>query len=586
MYIGGNVITRFFSRIRCKAADHRAEVSMFGAVQNRFSSIVSKIVILCAFLVVCVTAHADLQSTSVDALYNKLVDPASGLTAKWTQDGKEYMRPVYPNQFKDEAGNTLIGPTVSEGTAYMMVFAAVMDDKATFDANYNYWRQFATGNIGQEFREEDGQDLYKWLMPWLIAADGRVISKIPAADADLDIAYALLVADSRWSGYRSDFESVLTAIREQLMMPNLKIVRPWPMKWTPAEYGEYSYYITSYNMPGYYRIFGRATNDEAYWSDVSSSTYDWIDQHIHPLTGLNSYAAFADGTYCINRDFCDQFEVDAMRLPLRLAQALAWDDKDTRAKAILDKVASWTTTSVSTNFVPAAFYTSGEAAVNYSSPGMRACLASAAASNSNYEWWSNTIWDQFESNGVTGDVYQHMVTLMAMLTIDNRLIDPTKRANPVEPPSDTTNDLANALVSIQDGWKGYYMNVGEQKAWIPAAGQGYNAEWGSMQWQLESVDGRANTYRLKNLWTGLYLTASSEQEWQPVLQAPLEPTWTSMHWQFEAIADAGSKYRIRNAWTQQHLSASGNTGDAWTTAILGSSERLNWGSLQFELRRR
>lgn len=520
-------------------------------------------------------ARADLQQSAIDAQYNKIVNPSNGHVATWNYAGKTYMRPVYPNQFKDDNGTTLIGPTVSEGTAYLMVFAALFDDEPTFKANYNYWRQFATENIGKEFREEDGQDLYKWLMPWLIAADGRVISHIPAADADLDIAYALLVADARWGGYREDFDSVLTAIREQLMMPNLKIIRPWPMKWAANEYGENSYYITSYNMPGYYRIFGRATNDESYWNGVVSATYDWIENHVDANTGLNSYAAFSDGSYCINRDFCNQFEVDAMRLPLRLAQAYKWDNSDNRAKALLGRVAQWASGNISSDDVPAAFYTWGQPAVSYSSAGMRSCLASAAAMDSSTSWWSDQIWNRFESEGVRGDVYQQMVTLMSMMTVGQRFIDPTR-------PNDTSVPTPlGDIVSISDQWRGNYLNVNSQTEWEAVVGQSYNADWGSMQWILEPVDGAESVFLLRNQWTGFYLNASSEDEWQPVLQAPYNPQWTSMQWRVQAVPEKPSVWRLQNVWTGQYLAAAGETNESWSTAQLGTGERLDWGSMQF-----
>lgn len=75
------------------------------------------------------------------------------------------------------------GDTVSEGQGYGLLLAFVIGDRPTFA---RIWR-WTQDNLGRA----DGLFAFRW-------AGGRIQSDVPAADADVQIAWALDLAGSRW----------------------------------------------------------------------------------------------------------------------------------------------------------------------------------------------------------------------------------------------------------------------------------------------------------------------------------------------------------------------------------------------------
>ena len=557
-------------------ASRDSSTSMTSFSRRHMLLVVMFVSMLAALSLLAPKAHANLESWAVDNQYNKVFSYSNGYVARWEQNGKGYMRPIYSNI------NGYPNATVSEGTAYLMVLAALKGNYDDFIRNYNYWRLYTDRNAGRTYRSSDGQDLYKWLMPWLIDQYGTERSNIPAADADLDIAYALLVAGQRWGGsFNGDARNVIQAIKEQLIAPNLKIVLPWPLTWLPNEYGQYSYYITSYNMPGYYRIYGRATGDQNYWEDVVQKTYDWLEyKHLDANTGLNSYGAFDNGDFCNNRDECPRFEVDAMRLPLRIAQAYQWDRNDYRAKRIIDKVANWAKNKP-TNDIRASYWTWGGEYDSYGSGAMRSILAYTVAESGQANWWANTVWDSV-NNGHGGDFYQQAVTAMAMFAQDGRFYDPTSggdtgNPDPVDEPDPVSGGTLDGNYRMQDGWNGFYAGVTTEDDWSSATTQNLVADYWSQQWEFIHLGN--DVYNIRNRWSSDYLVVGDQNEWSEAKVAPLNPDWGSMRWELEAVD--GNRYRLKNQWSGLYL----NTAEGADQPLVQAPYNASWGSMIFTLTR-
>jgi endoglucanase len=75
------------------------------------------------------------------------------------------------------------GDTVSEGQAYALLLAVAIGDQERFDQVWGWTRA--------HLQQPDGLLAWRW-------AGGRVTDAQPAADADLDAARALALADRRW----------------------------------------------------------------------------------------------------------------------------------------------------------------------------------------------------------------------------------------------------------------------------------------------------------------------------------------------------------------------------------------------------
>lgn len=91
------------------------------------------------------------------------------------------------------------GDTVSEGQAYALLVSVGLGDRATFD---KVWAWTAVN-----LQRPDGLLAWRW-------ADGAVVDPEPAADADLDTAWALALAARRWprGGYASAARALADAV--------------------------------------------------------------------------------------------------------------------------------------------------------------------------------------------------------------------------------------------------------------------------------------------------------------------------------------------------------------------------------------
>ncbi|MGH9084316.1 MAG: glycosyl hydrolase family 8, partial [Acidimicrobiales bacterium] len=98
------------------------------------------------------------------------------------QDGRRFV-----SSYVDDDGRVVRhdhgGDTVSEGQAYGMLVAVALRDRPTFDA---VWR-WTEVNL----QRPDGLLSWRW-------EDGEVVGEEPAADADLDAAWALALAADLW----------------------------------------------------------------------------------------------------------------------------------------------------------------------------------------------------------------------------------------------------------------------------------------------------------------------------------------------------------------------------------------------------
>lgn len=208
------------------------------------------------------------------------------------------------------------GDTVSEGQAYGLLIAYAADDRTTFGEIWSWTEQHL-------LTDDD-------LLAWRWTPDDGVADEQSASDADLDAARALVLAGERWDDerYTAAGRAVASAILEhETVTTDLgTILLPGP--WADREPYRYD---ASYASPAAFRILERATGDRR-WAEleqgsraataavlgVSALPSDWSQVH-------------ADGTVEPMPAGGDQGSVvygwDAMRLPLRYAEACSADDR-------------------------------------------------------------------------------------------------------------------------------------------------------------------------------------------------------------------------------------------------------------------
>ena len=209
--------------------------------------------------------------------------------------------------------------TVSEGIGYGMLLAAYLDDQATFDALWAYAKRYRNA---------------RGLMAWEVEASGARPPGAGAAatDADEDMAFALVVADRRWGGYRADAVGLIGTLMRHAVEPGTFVMKPGDI-WGGSEITNPSYFA-----PAYYKVFARYTGD-ARWTRVVESSYRIMDR----VAARNTTGLQPDWTNTAGEPLRNHpgrgydYTYDAARVPWRLAKDAAWNC-DPRARRHLERM--------------------------------------------------------------------------------------------------------------------------------------------------------------------------------------------------------------------------------------------------------
>ena len=219
--------------------------------------------------------------------------------------------------------------TVSEGIGYGMLLSAYYGDKISFDGLWQYYTSHTNGN---------------GLMNWKIQGCTSITTgQNGATDAELDVAFALVVADKQWGGYTTAATSLITKIKtyETAIVGGLHILKPGDA------FGGATCTNASYFSPAYYRVFAAVVPaDAAYWQNMARDTYIQLAANANPITGLVSDWQRADngtpGDAGCGANFAFQgkrYSYDACRTPWRIGIDYLWGH--TGAKPWLDKLTAF-----------------------------------------------------------------------------------------------------------------------------------------------------------------------------------------------------------------------------------------------------
>ena len=186
--------------------------------------------------------------------------------------------------------------TVSEGIGYGLLFSAAADDETTFEELWQYAKQYLNKN---------------GLMHWKINANGKIIGKGSATDADQDIAYALLLADKKWpqKHYLEDAKRMINAIRKHEVTSTNLLLPGDSWTWTKQPPLNPSYIALSY-----YQEFAAATKDPS-WGKIALANLQFLNQVANKDTGLTPDWVNQNGTI---KNHENKFGYDAIRIPIRL----------------------------------------------------------------------------------------------------------------------------------------------------------------------------------------------------------------------------------------------------------------------------
>lgn len=256
---------------------------------------------------------------------------------------------------------------VSEGQAYAMIRSALMNDRALFDECFMW-----TENNLSRF-DSFGDNLLAWNFK-----NGRVLDWMAASDADLDYAFALVLAHIRWGDkkYLDKAEAVMADIIKHETYRN-DSGRLYLLPWHNSNGAKVNGRIVqnpSYYSPAYFRLFHKITQEDK-WMELLDTNYFMINSFLNQ-DGIDLLPDWCSVDY--NDYFGPQkgkssaFAWDALRIPIRLAlDEFLFDDA--RSKNILKKLNDFFIVKIKTNkSLKAGYDLNGKVNLHYENPTMYA----------------------------------------------------------------------------------------------------------------------------------------------------------------------------------------------------------------------
>ncbi len=330
--------------------------------------------------------------------------------------------------------------TVSEGMGYGMLVTALLaghdpNAQAYFDGLYLYAHDHPTATHGH-------------LMSWYQSTScANAQGNDSASDGDLDVAFALLLADRQWGScgainYFAEAQQVIADVKDGELDTSERYVLlgDWV---TPTDATYYPSTRSSDFMVDHYRSYQAATGDTA-WSGLLDRTYQIVDalQTGHsPSTGLlpdfvtqplgtpapaapNFLEGPNDGAYDYN----------ACRDPWRLATDYLVTG-DARAKSAVQRINTWIRGATSNDpaSTKSGYRLDGTMSpgANYLSMAFVAPLGVGAMVDATNQAWLNAVWDLVVATPSSTDgYYENTLKLLAMIVMSGNWWAPETVAAP------------------------------------------------------------------------------------------------------------------------------------------------------------
>ncbi|MBN1340517.1 MAG: T9SS type A sorting domain-containing protein [Bacteroidales bacterium] len=328
--------------------------------------------------------------------------------------------------FDEESSNSSI--CVSEGQGYGMMITAYMagydqNAKIYFDGLYNFYKAHPSANNS-------------YLMAWNQVSgcvndpEGGDNS---ATDGDMDIAFALLLADKQWGSngdinYLEEALAMINAIKQNDVNQALWI--PILGDWVTPGSAEYNDTRPSDFMMDHFRAFHNATGDAA-WNDILNNCYALISSiqtNFSSAAGLlpdfivdvNSSPVPA-APYYLEGEFDGDYYYNACRTPLRITTDYLVSG-DVRGKNAVQKMNAWirTKTGNDPTHIYAGYHLNGGdiPGNDYEAAAFIGPFAVAAMTDASHQNWLNGAYDFLLSLELQDyEYYDNTLKLLCMLVL-------------------------------------------------------------------------------------------------------------------------------------------------------------------------
>jgi endo-1,4-beta-D-glucanase Y len=335
--------------------------------------------------------------------------------------------------FFEEEGSKL--RSVSEGQGYGMIIVALMagvDTAAeeTFNQLFNYVTAHPSNPEST-------------LMAWSQLTDYKDKDATSATDGDMDIAYALLLADAQWGSggiynyFGAAFKMINSIMKQEINRESYSILLSDAVESDSKDYYDMR---SSDFMPLHYKSFERATRDPQ-WTKVIDQNYLLFsklqksysqDAGLLPdfITDINRHAKPAKPRYLESRyDGC--YNYNACRVPMRIATDYLLTG-DSRSYEMIRKINRWIreTTSGNPDNISAGYTLAGDdirtrkfEALSFICP-----FAVAAMIDKSNQQWLNDIWDYMVAFKLKDfDYYDNSIKMLCMLIISGNYWTPENK---------------------------------------------------------------------------------------------------------------------------------------------------------------
>lgn len=334
--------------------------------------------------------------------------------------------------------------TVSEAHGYGMILAALMaghdpEAQAIFDGMFAFYRDHPS-------------NLTPGLMAWNQNRSCQDAGGADSAsDGDLDIAFALLLADRQWGScgavdYLETARSIIAAIRVGDLDPSGRIVKLGD--WVADDAGAFVTATRSSDfMPDHHRAFAWATSDSS-WTDLLEHTWQVVDtlqSGYAPATGLlpdfavNALASPAPApSGFLEGENDGAWDYNACRDPWRLATDWLVNGEP-RARAAVGRIETWirSATGGDPSKIRSGYRLDGTPSPgsDYLSMAFVAPIGAGATIDPAHQPWLNDVWDLVAATPLSaGGYYENTLKLLSMVVMSGNWWSPEK----VSAPSCTT----------------------------------------------------------------------------------------------------------------------------------------------------
>lgn len=321
--------------------------------------------------------------------------------------------------------------TVSEAHGYGMMIMALMAGyetkaKTYFDGLYKYFKSHPSIN-------------HKNLMDWqqITCNDEASESDGSATDGDIDIAFALLLADHQWGSdsinYLEEAKNVIKAVMSKEINPET-----WTIllgDWSTSDNSNFYYSTRSSDfITSHFKSFFTVTKN-ANWDKVVDKVYALIGENQNTENGLmpdfiikTNTSSKPAGPDFLEGEYDGDYYYNACRFPWRIGTDYLVSG-DVRAQKAVNKLTKWidTSTEGDPSMLSNGYELDGTAIYEWNNATFIAPFAVGAMADKDNQEWLNSLYGQlspYDKLSTDSDYYTNTIKLLSMIVISGNYWSP------------------------------------------------------------------------------------------------------------------------------------------------------------------